>query len=74
MKGKRQFTVEQANEIRVLLNKKATVNAADQKKARGQLRKLGFFITDFADSPDSFGAVDFDELVKSGRIQIAADR
>jgi hypothetical protein len=72
VKGKTVFTAEEAKQIRALLDNKGTVYRADQKKARSQLRKLGFFITDFVGSPDSFGVVDFDGLVKSGRIKITA--
>ena len=73
MKGRSQFTEDEANKIRALLSAKGTVNRADQKKARDKLRKLGFYITDFTDAVDGFGVIDFDQLVKAGRIGIGAD-
>src|SRR4051794_33457149 len=71
MKGKDHFTRSEADEIRRLLKlvRRAEPGSA-QKALRGRLRARGFYISDFAGGAAGFTASEFDDLVRSGRIQI----
>ncbi len=70
MDGKSQFSVLEADQIRVLLRTKTRAGSTQQKTIRSQLRKLGFFISDFALEWSAFKKSDFDQLVEEGTIKI----
>ncbi len=48
MKGKQTFTEKEAQKIRALIEQKQTADRARQKRLRHDIRKLGFYITDFS--------------------------
>ena len=68
--GRRQFTLEEAEQIRNLLREKTRADRDQQKRIRGKLRKIGFYITDFDNSSEAFTEADFNELVEIGTISI----
>ncbi len=68
MKGRRTFTRGELTQIKDLIRYKAGVGPDAQKRVRRQIRRLGFYITDFGaiSSPQ-----DVDRLVASGQIIVA---
>jgi hypothetical protein len=70
MKGKHQFTANEASEIRRLLRRKNNAIRDEQKRIRGALRRIGFYITDFTNAYDGFTVDDFENLLRDGRIVI----
>jgi hypothetical protein len=68
MKGKKIFNKNEANQIIQLLKKK--IESGNEKKYRDQLRRIGFYISDFGYSRDGFSPDDFEALIASGKIQI----
>lgn len=69
MKGRTQFTKEEAHTIRSLLDRKNQYPGKEwQKPIRDQIRSIGFYISDFGAS--SFTSGDFDKLIQYGRIKI----
>ena len=68
MKGRNQFTDDEARIIRELLQEK--VRSGNERRFRVELRAMGFYISDFARRLDGFSPADFDEFVKSGDIKI----
>jgi hypothetical protein len=57
-----------------LLREKLRSDPASQKRIRHQLRKLRFFISDFAEDKGPFAPADFDALIARGVISIVDDR
>ncbi|WP_324720512.1 hypothetical protein [Salinimicrobium sp. HB62] len=47
MKGKSQFTKEEAKQIEQLIRQKLNAGASEQKGIRNKIRKLGFYASDF---------------------------
>lgn len=47
MKGKKNFTQAEAEQIKALIVKKLKADATEQKSIRNKIRKLGFFASDF---------------------------
>ena len=47
MKGKGKFTAEEIEQICDLIRQKLIADTNTQKKIRDQIRKLGFYATDF---------------------------
>jgi hypothetical protein len=70
VKGRATFSQVDAAEIRRLIREKQTADRDRQKALRDQMRRLGFYITDFADH-SGFTVTDFDGLVERGVITIA---
>ena len=70
MKGKSQFTQNEADEIRRLLRSKVSADRDTQKRLRDKMRKIGFYITDFSASSEGFDESDFDVLIHQKRITI----
>lgn len=71
MKGRDHFSARDAAEIRRLL---ALLRRAEpgspQKRLRGQLRALGFYISDWSGSSDGFTRSGFDSLVARGLVKL----
>ena len=59
---KEHFTETEIGILRVLFQKKETASDSKQKGIRAKMRKLGFYITDYA---DNMNLSDFERLVKS---------
>ena len=71
MKGKRQFSRLEANQIRALLKEKSESDFGKQKSIRNRLRsEFQFYISDFDNSYSGFDAMDFDSLIANGKIII----
>ncbi|MBK8211488.1 MAG: hypothetical protein IPK78_17600 [Rhodospirillales bacterium] len=70
MKGKATFTKCDAEIIRQKLGHVRRADRDLQKKLRGTLRDMGFYISDFTSSSRGFTGDDFDELVQRGSITI----
>ena len=70
LKGRREFTRAEMNEIRRLIAEKVGSNRDRQKIIRDRMRERGFHIRDWTDSRDQFTVSDLDELIASGRITI----
>ena len=69
--GKRStFSSAEIAELRRLIREKQTAPADRQKVLRAKMRKLGFFITDYADYP-GFVESDLDDLLSRGTIRVA---
>ena len=75
MKGQDSFTAAQAQGIRDhLVTLKQARDAGDRplaKRVRGWLREIGFYISDWKNSPQGLQRTDFDQLVYHGLIEIA---
>ena len=59
---KKQFTETEIDLLRGLFQEKETANRAKQKTIRAKMRKIGFYITDYA---DNMNLSEFERLVKS---------
>ncbi len=70
MKGKYQFTLRQANKIKILLNQKNSAHSSKQKQFRDDIRDIGFYISDFRTTARGFNSEDFENLIKTGQIKI----
>jgi len=70
MKGRRTFTKEEAEKIRILLDQKCKAPSDEQKGFRDELRKMGFYISDFTDSKEGFTSADFNSLIECGQVII----
>lgn len=69
MKGKREFTEDEANKIRNLIKQKLLASKNEQKGIRNKIRALKFFFSDFSDKK-GYTVDDFNQLIKSGQIRI----
>jgi hypothetical protein len=65
--GRRSFTRSEVDELRRLIREKQTADQDRQKVLRGKIRRIGFYISDFADYP-GFTVSDFDDLLDRGAI------
>jgi len=70
VKGNRRFTRATADQIRVLLSRTRNAPRAQQKALRQQIRDLGFYISDFDRPAAGFGPNEFNELIRSGVIEL----
>ena len=71
MKGKDVFNSADAELIIKLLDEKSKASKKEQVKKRSEIRKLGFYITDFDNSHRGFAADDFKLLIENGSIKIS---
>jgi len=62
MKGKKIFTVTEAEKIKKLIEQKLVSDKEAQKKIRSKIRALGFFITDFSNNK-RYTVTDFEKYV-----------
>jgi hypothetical protein len=69
MKGRQHFNLTDINNIRVLLGQKINTGRKDQKRIRHKLRRVGFYISDFAPrQQEGFTVGDFDGLIQDGLV------
>lgn len=73
MKGKKDFTRREFDEIRGLLDVKLKSSPMKQKSVREKIRKLKFYISDFGFSPDGFGPRQFDALQERGAVRVIGE-
>lgn len=69
--GRRSFTRAEIEELRRLIREKQTADRDRQKVLRGKMRRLGFYITDFASDYGGFVVSDLDDLISRGLITIS---
>lgn len=69
MKGKREFSEEQAKQIRKLIKQKLLASTNEQKSIRNKIRDIKFFFSDFAEKK-GYTVEDFDHLIRTGKIKI----
>lgn len=69
MKGKKEFTDFEANQIRKLINQKLYSSKIEQKSIRDKIRILGFYFSDFS-SKKGYSVQDFEILIRNGEIKI----
>ena len=69
VKRKSTFTAAEIADLKRLIREKQTAPADRQKVLREKMRKLGFFITDYADYP-GFVESDLDDLIARGTITV----
>lgn len=67
MKGRNSFTKTEVAILLQLFREKDYANSVEQKIIRDKIRKIGFYITDFA---PSMNYKDFKNLLNSGKINI----
>jgi len=73
MKHRNTFTKDEIEKIKKLLREKSkTLGKSDQKKIRGKLRQLGFYITDYDRGGQGFSLFDFKTLLHRGVIKVIA--
>ncbi len=71
MKGRKIFTTKEADVIRTLINRKLNADSDSQKGIRGQIRKIGFYWTDFYQKNERvYDVAGFDDLIRRGEITI----
>jgi len=73
MKGKKTFTISQREEIKRLIAKKAVATTIEQKLIRNEIRKLGFYFSDFSNEKQGYTVADFENLINSSQIQIISN-
>ena len=69
MKGKREFTEFEANQIRKLIKEKLIASKNEQKKIRNKIRSFGFYFSDFSNKK-GYTVQDFDNLIRKKEIII----
>jgi ACT domain-containing protein len=70
MKGKKEFTSTEFEEIKKLVRKKVNASSEDQKTIRDRIRKIGFYYSDFSKEKDGYTLFDLEILVKNRKITI----
>jgi hypothetical protein len=60
--GRSSFTRAEVDELRRLVREKQTADASRQKALRARMRRMDFYISDFAADPGGFVVSDLDEL------------
>lgn len=69
MKGKREFTKSEIEELKSLISQKVKSDRIKQKSLRNRMRNIGFYISDFTEKKD-FNIDDFNNLIHSGQIVV----
>lgn len=67
MKGRDTFTAGEAQEIRRLLRQKEEASRDEQKRIRGRIRRIGFYLSDW----DASTLEDFDRMISQGRLKVS---
>lgn len=71
-KGKSNFTKSECVILMRLIKRKVNSNRLEQKKIRGEMRDMDFYISDFTDKK-GFDVDDFSQLIEDGKITIVED-
>lgn len=71
MRGKETFTPVEIERIKSLLEKKVDARPMTQRRIREQLRRIGFYISDYDHTFAGFTPADLDQLIESGRVVVA---
>lgn len=77
MKGKREFTKSEIEELRSLISQKVKSDRTKQKPFRDKMRNIGFYISDFTtenkQGEGGFDIDDFNNLIHRGQIVVLDD-
>jgi hypothetical protein len=65
------FTSAEISELRLLIREKQTAPPDRQKAIRAKMRRIGFYISDYADYP-GFVESDLDDLIARGTITVTS--
>lgn len=68
--GRSSFTSAEIDELRRLIREKQTADRWRQKTLRARMRRIGFYISDFASDYKGFVVSDLDELIGRGTIEV----
>lgn len=68
--GKIIFTKSDAQKIRALIAEKCNADSAAQKSILAKIRRLGFSYADFSASKPGYTVDDFNNLIRTKRIQV----
>jgi hypothetical protein len=71
--GRSSFNPAEVDELRRLLREKQTADRSRQKALRARMRRIGFYISDFASDYKGFVVSDLDELIRRGTITVVDD-
>lgn len=69
MKGKTQFSRDEAKRIIELIEQKLLASKSEQKNIRNQIRSIGFYYSDFSNKK-GYNVNDFNQLIVSRNIEI----
>jgi hypothetical protein len=64
--GRSSFTRAELDELRLLIREKQTADPSQQKTLRARMRRIGFYISDYASDSGGFVVSDLDELIRRG--------
>lgn len=70
MKGKNAFMPQEIQELKRLIAKKVRAKPNKQKTIRNQIRKIGFYYSDFSSDKHGYTTADLDSLIASGQIRV----
>ncbi|MBD3861906.1 GIY-YIG nuclease family protein [Olleya marilimosa] len=70
MKGKKLFTQNEFEQLKILVQEKQKADKTKQKNIRSKIRKIGFFFTDFSAQKKGYDITDLNYLIKTGAIKI----
>ena len=70
LKGKDVFTKKEADQIKSLIAKKQKATEELRQQITEEIRRKGFYYSDFSKSRHGYDVQDFNSLAKSGAIKI----
>jgi hypothetical protein len=68
--GRSSFSREEIDELRKRLRELRRAERDRQKTVRASMRRMGFYITDYATDAQGFTVSDLDDLIRRGVIQV----
>lgn len=71
MQGRSEFTQAELDELRRLARLKAGASVSKQKQLRAEMRRLGFFASDFGYTGHGFREPDLDQLINKGQVRLS---
>ena len=70
LKGKAVFTKKEAEQIKSLIARKCKASDELKQEIAEEIRRQGFYYSDFSKSKHGYDVQDFNSLAKSGLIKI----
>lgn len=70
MKGKKLFSQNEFEQLKILIQEKQKADKTRQKNIRNKIRKIGFFFSDFSAQKKGYDITDLNYLIKTGAIKI----
>ena len=70
MKGKDTFTRYEVEQIKALIAKKCISSSPKQKKIRREIRKIGFYYSDYSTKKNGYSVGYFESLILSKQIKV----